>query len=752
MASCIPRSMFHRHTMEEWEDLVNRKSGLMGLHTLTPNKARSLYNSYLRELPFYGSTVFSVKDSASKEDCFLAVNVYGAHIIDYMTKDIRHSFTLTQFEKWEYTNSTLSLSLLSKYINPTSQLLLPTKFIFSTSQGIEIVHLLEKYSHIMKAFPYPFVLIVPYSDSIPPLESVKVGDVVRVVSRPNINNDLVTVLDGTKKQVTIPLAVCLPCIDPALSIQQAGNFVDMPPTRGGLMSPATSRLQIRDFNTSLMAINILPSVEMLPFSDFVENHFRKNSKHRDKRGVFSKDKIDNSLLELPVPLASKAVKIFSQILKYCQLQTTRTFDPRTLAQNVVEIMLKEPALRDEVYCQLMKQTILNPKKVACRKAWELIAIAIGCVSPTTSLLDYLIAYLQDSALLDTEYKQLVQQAQARMANTLSAPLRTLGPTFYEIDCVVNCVPIYCEVVTADDVVHKIPISVNTSVRELLEKMSEKLHLPFHYLQGYHLFARVADSNSLFQNNYTRFGTYSSLKLDQSVLDVWKVLDTFYNRIQDKKQKEYLAPAPGTVNPFKLYRKVMVGLSQVPENHILANLEACQGAKDLFSGKYPATPAEATNFAALYLQFTHRDYNPNQPVVDVKNVRSFVAPYIFESSGLNNAQWSEALNIAYASLAGKSAHDARVQFLHDLRNWPIYGGTLFLVHVGDPPSANATQSITAGPTLTNPEHINPADNTSSNLVWVAFHKNGIEVLSYPDFVRRQWPKYNFRKVAMLIYTG
>jgi hypothetical protein len=65
---------------------------------------------------------------------------------------------------------------------------------------------------------------------------------------------------------------------------------------------------------------------------------------------------------------------------------------------------------------------------------------------------------------------------------------------------------------------------------------------------------------------------------------------------------------------------------------------------LFAGKYPATPAEATNFAALYLQFTHRDYDPNKPVIDLKNVRSFVAPYIFDSSGLSAAQWTEALNI------------------------------------------------------------------------------------------------------------
>ena len=37
----------------------------------------------------------------------------------------------------------------------------------------------------MKAFPYPFVLIIPHSDVVPLVDSVNVGDVVRVVSRTN---------------------------------------------------------------------------------------------------------------------------------------------------------------------------------------------------------------------------------------------------------------------------------------------------------------------------------------------------------------------------------------------------------------------------------------------------------------------------------------------------------------------------------------------------------------------------------------
>jgi hypothetical protein len=59
-------------------------------------------------------------------------------------------------------------------------------FVFAyalSEQGVEVVHLLEKYSHIMKAFPYPYVLVIPHPELEQELGNIRVGDVLRVVSR-----------------------------------------------------------------------------------------------------------------------------------------------------------------------------------------------------------------------------------------------------------------------------------------------------------------------------------------------------------------------------------------------------------------------------------------------------------------------------------------------------------------------------------------------------------------------------------------
>jgi hypothetical protein len=189
---------------------------------------------------------------------------------------------------------------------------------------------------------------------------------------------------------------------------------------------------------------------------------------------------------------------------------------------------------------------------------------------------------------------------------------------------------------------------------LLEKCRE----PLHKTRGT-LFSETQPGSARHLENPREFLLYVQNR------DIFKLLTRLPAGVLDKKLKTSSA-SPTTPSvlmpPLKLRRKVMIN-SEIPENHMLANLEAHQvitcsrptrtlplyspflkAAQDLFSGKYPTTAIEATNFAALYLQFTHGDYIASNQVVNVNNIKSFIAPYIFSSSGLGALQWTEALHI------------------------------------------------------------------------------------------------------------
>lgn len=82
---------------------------------------------------------------------------------------------------------------------------------------------------------------------------------------------------------------------------------------------------------------------------------------------------------------------------------------------------------------------------------------------------------------------------------------------------------------------------------------------------------------------------------------------------------------------------------------------------------------------------------------------------------------------------------------------LVGSALFLVHVGDSTSSLTSPQLgsSVGPILANTETANRVDNTSANSVWIAINKNGIDVLSYPDFVwRTLCPSFLYKKLTLI----
>lgn len=108
-----------------------------------------------------------------------------------------------------------------------------------------------------------------------------------------------------------------------------------------------------------------------------------------------------------------------------------------------------------------------------------------------------------------------------------------------------------------------------------------------------------------------------------------------------------------------------------------------------------------------------------------------------------------LYIAYASLAGKSSLEARSQFLRNLRNWPLYGATLFLARLPTKAGPQAPVLNNNGTNSADDEFIEPISAVdASDTVWLALSRNGIDILSCTDLVR----KYNNYHVNSLHSLG
>ncbi|CAG9785915.1 unnamed protein product [Diatraea saccharalis] len=111
------------------------------------------------------------------------------------------------------------------------------------------------------------------------------------------------------------------------------------------------------------------------------------------------------LLRLPAALAPPALECFTCIRAYCGDLTPAE---RPVHQDLTEVKCvytvlmhchSVPELRDEVYCQLMKQTTSNRSQApdSCQRAWRLMSILAAYFTCSDTLRPFLVEYLSSAA-------------------------------------------------------------------------------------------------------------------------------------------------------------------------------------------------------------------------------------------------------------------------------------------------------------------------------------------------------------------
>lgn len=111
------------------------------------------------------------------------------------------------------------------------------------------------------------------------------------------------------------------------------------------------------------------------------------------------------LLRLPAALAPAAIECFTCIRAYCgdlppnERQTHADLTEVKCVYTVLMHCHSVPELRDEVYCQLMKQTTSNrsPSPDSCQRAWRFMSILAAYFTCSDTLRPFLVEYLSSAA-------------------------------------------------------------------------------------------------------------------------------------------------------------------------------------------------------------------------------------------------------------------------------------------------------------------------------------------------------------------
>ncbi|XP_043438586.1 myosin XVB [Prionailurus bengalensis] len=174
--------------------------------------------------------------------------------------------------------------------------------------------------------------------------------------------------------------------------------------------------------------------------EFALNHFRKpqtllDQTHGDAKKAmaslvqYTKAPIQESLISLSDEDANRqAVESFQVLMQFMQDQ------PKPRGKNESELLYellrlcREENLRDEIYCQVIKQVTGHPQQEHCARGWSFLSLLAGFFPPSTTLMPYVTKFLQDSG----PSQELAQKSQEHLQHTVKYGGRRRLPSPAEI--------------------------------------------------------------------------------------------------------------------------------------------------------------------------------------------------------------------------------------------------------------------------------------------------------------------------------
>lgn len=187
-------------------------------------------------------------------------------------------------------------------------------------------------------------------------------------------------------------------------------------------------------------------------------------------------------------LFEEAVVVFTYILKYmgdlpkgrAPINTDLIFKPA----------LSDDLLRDELYCQIMKQLTENRIEISENRGWELMWLATGIMTPSTALLKELLDFLR------TRSHPLAVDSLQRIQRTMRNGQREHPPYIIEVEAVrYRTMQIYHKIYFPDDTDEAFEIQSSTRAKHLCESIANRLEL--RSSEGFSLFVKILDKVRVF---------------------------------------------------------------------------------------------------------------------------------------------------------------------------------------------------------------------------------------------------------------
>ncbi|TKS67300.1 Unconventional myosin-X [Collichthys lucidus] len=396
-------------------------------------------------------------------------------------------------------------------------------------------------------------------------------------------------------------------------------------------------------------------------------------------------------------LQDEAVKIFNSLQ-----EMEAVSDPVPIIQGILQTCQDLRPLRDEVYCQLIKQTnhVPHPNSPANRAHWHLLTCMSCTFLPSRGILRYLKFHLKRIKELfpGTEIEMFAHFIGESLKKTKT---REFVPSQEEIMALLTRQEMTTTVYCHGGGSCKISINSHTTAGEVVEKLIRGLAME----DSRNMFA-------LFEHNNTNDRAVESRVLVADVLAKFERLAGSEEGEEDGQWKLY----------FKLY--CFLDVESMPKEGVEFAFMFEQAHESLTRGHFPSREETLQHLAALRLQFLHGDKArvtwSLESVYPVGRLRSRILQFTKVGGASGSGQtlerrrtsfldgtlrrglktgsmkkqrmeeeqmlemWiKEEMSATRASIVekwsrlnGLDQHQAMLKYMTIIKEWPGYGSTLF----------------------------------------------------------------------------
>uniref|UniRef100_A0AAY4EUX2 Uncharacterized protein n=1 Tax=Denticeps clupeoides TaxID=299321 RepID=A0AAY4EUX2_9TELE len=345
--------------------------------------------------------------------------------------------------------------------------------------------------------------------------------------------------------------------------------------------------------------------------------------------------------------------------------TRQVQTPLELTDQIFGPATQHEALRDEIYCQIMKQMTSNNNRFSMEQGWQLMWLCCGLFPPSNSLLKHAQRFLE-SRRRETLAPDCLQRLQA----SLRTEPRKLPPHQVEVDAIQqNSTQIFHKIHFPNDTEEIFEVGTSTRIKDLSHTIADKLMLVS--ADGFSLFMKTPDK-------------VLGLNETDYFFDSLRQITDWSKKSKRVKEAEPLRLAGPVAVPYLVFfmRKLWFNVS--PGRDLEADLifHFPQELPKYLRGYHRCTKEEVVHLGGLLFRVKVND-DKSQFIMIPKMLKDLVPNDMLKVTSADD--WKKNIIAAYNKQAGLTVDEAKVAFLKAVCKWPTFGCAFFEVKQTSEPS-------------------------------------------------------------------